>query len=36
MPRETGRKVIASNRKARHDYFIDDVYEAGVSLMGTE
>jgi SsrA-binding protein len=36
VPRETGRKVIASNRKARHDYFIDDVYEAGVSLMGTE
>ena len=36
MPRETGRKVIASNRKARHDYHIEDVYEAGVSLMGTE
>ncbi|WP_432560781.1 SsrA-binding protein SmpB [Kineococcus sp. SYSU DK003] len=36
MPRETGRKVIASNRKARHDYFIDDTYEAGISLMGTE
>ncbi|WP_432521301.1 SsrA-binding protein SmpB [Kineococcus sp. SYSU DK006] len=36
MPRETGRKVIASNRKARHDYFIEDTYEAGISLMGTE
>ena len=36
MPREQGRKVIASNRKARHDYQIDDVYEAGIVLMGTE
>ncbi|GAB7193288.1 SsrA-binding protein SmpB [Kineococcus sp. NUM-3379] len=36
MPRETGRKVIASNRKARHDYHIEDVYEAGLALMGTE
>ena len=35
MPRERGRKVIASNRKARHDYLIDDVYEAGIVLMGT-
>jgi len=36
VPRETGRKVIASNRKARHDYHIEDVYEAGIALMGTE
>ena len=36
MPREQGRKVIASNRKARHDYHIDDVYEAGLVLTGTE
>ena len=36
MPRERGRKVIASNRKARHDYLIDDVYEAGIVLVGTE
>src|ERR671929_707781 len=36
MPREQGRKVIATNRKARHDYHIDDVYEAGIVLMGTE
>ena len=36
MPREKGRKVIASNRKARHDYTILDTYEAGIALMGTE
>ena len=36
MPRETGRKVVATNRKARHDYLIDDVYEAGLVLTGTE
>ena len=36
MPREKGRKVIASNRKARHDYSILDTYEAGIALMGTE
>ncbi len=29
-------KVIATNRAARHDYFIDDTFEAGVALMGTE
>jgi SsrA-binding protein len=34
--KEKGRKVIASNRKARHDYAIVDVYEAGVVLRGTE
>jgi len=36
MPKETGRKVIASNRKARHDYSILDTYEAGLVLLGTE
>ena len=36
MPRETGRKVIASNRKARHDYLIEETVEAGISLTGTE
>ncbi|MFY1636145.1 SsrA-binding protein SmpB [Solwaraspora sp. WMMB335] len=36
MPREKGRKVVASNRKARHDYTITDVYEAGMALTGTE
>jgi SsrA-binding protein len=36
MAREVGRKVIATNRKARHDYAILDTYEAGVVLAGTE
>ena len=36
MPRETGRKVIAQNKKARHDYSIEDVFEAGLVLTGTE
>jgi SsrA-binding protein len=36
MPREKGRKLIASNRKARHDYTILDTYEAGIALFGTE
>jgi SsrA-binding protein len=36
MPRESGRKVIAQNRKARHDYTILDTYEAGLALTGTE
>ena len=30
------RRVIAQNRKARHDYFVEDTYEAGISLYGTE
>jgi SsrA-binding protein len=34
--REQGRKLIAQNRKARHDYFIEDTYEAGIVLTGTE
>ena len=36
MARETGSKVVARNRKARHDYHIEDTFEAGISLMGTE
>lgn len=36
MPRERGQKVVATNRKARHDYHIEDVYEAGMVLSGTE
>jgi SsrA-binding protein len=36
VPKEEGRKLVASNRKARHDYHIDDVYEAGMVLTGTE
>ncbi len=31
-----GRKIIATNRKARHDYFIEDSLEAGMALVGTE
>jgi SsrA-binding protein len=34
--RQTGRKLIAQNRKARHDYSILDIYEAGLVLTGTE
>lgn len=30
------KKIIANNKKARHDYFIEEVYEAGMSLTGTE
>ncbi len=36
MPRETGRKVIAQNRKARHDYHVDSTFECGIVLTGTE
>lgn len=36
MPRDRGQKVVASNRKARHDYSIEDTYEAGLVLTGTE
>lgn len=36
MPRERGRKLIAQNRKARHDFEILDTYEAGMVLTGTE
>jgi SsrA-binding protein len=36
MSRELGTKVIARNRRARHDYHISDTYEAGISLTGTE
>ncbi|MEG0824919.1 MAG: SsrA-binding protein, partial [Oscillospiraceae bacterium] len=34
MPQE--KKIIAKNPKARHDYFIEDTYEAGIALAGTE
>lgn len=30
------RKIVASNKKARHDYYIEDTFEAGLVLMGTE
>jgi SsrA-binding protein len=36
MPRERGQKLVASNKRARYDYFIEDVYEAGIVLSGTE
>ncbi|MFM7210934.1 MAG: SsrA-binding protein SmpB [Actinomycetota bacterium] len=36
MPREQGRKVVAQNRKARHDYAVDSTVEAGIVLTGTE
>ena len=36
MAREQGRKVVAQNRKARHDYHVEDTYEAGLVLTGTE
>ncbi len=36
MAAEQGTKVIARNRRARHDYHIEDVYEAGLVLTGTE
>ena len=34
MPRESGEKLITVNRKARHDYFIDETVEAGSRLLG--
>jgi SsrA-binding protein len=34
--KEQGQKVIAVNRRARHDYAIEDTYEAGLVLQGTE
>lgn len=34
--KDDGLKVLASNRKAYHDYSIDETYEAGVALTGTE
>ncbi|QLH22154.1 MULTISPECIES: SsrA-binding protein SmpB [Streptomyces] len=36
MAKETGRKLIAQNKKARHDYHILDTYECGLVLTGTE
>jgi SsrA-binding protein len=33
---KAGVKIVAQNRKARHDYHIEDVYEAGIALTGTE
>lgn len=37
MPQDKqSKKIIAVNRKARHDYFVEDTYEAGIALFGTE
>ena len=36
MAHQTGIKVIAQNRKAFHDYFVDERYECGIALFGTE
>ncbi|NHN56443.1 SsrA-binding protein SmpB [Calidifontibacter sp. DB0510] len=36
MPKESGKKIIANNKKARHDYLIEETVEAGLVLMGTE
>lgn len=36
MAKEQGRKTIAKNRRARHEYHIEDTYEAGLVLTGTE
>jgi len=36
MVKEVGRKVIAQNKKARHDYSVEDVFECGIVLTGTE
>ncbi len=30
------KKIISTNKKARHDYFIEEIYEAGIALVGTE
>ncbi len=36
MARERGEKTVAVNRKARHEYFVEETYECGLELHGTE
>ena len=36
MADKVATKIIAENRKARHDYFVEETYEAGIELFGTE
>lgn len=36
MEKKDSKKIIAQNKKAYHDYFVEDTYEAGVELFGTE
>ena len=33
---KSGKKIVAQNKKARHDYFVEDSFEAGIELFGTE
>ena len=34
--KKDGNRTLAENRKARHDYFVEEVFEAGIALFGTE
>ena len=36
MAKQKGNRMIANNKKAYHDYFIEDTYECGIALVGTE
>ena len=36
MPKQKGERLIANNKKASYDYFLEDKIEAGISLTGTE
>ena len=36
MADKTEKKIIAQNKKAYHDFFVDETYEAGIALFGTE
>ncbi len=36
MPKQIGRKFVAANKKARYDYHLEDTFEAGMVLLGTE
>ncbi len=36
MPHQRGTKTVAQNRKAFHDYFVEERYECGIALFGTE
>ena len=36
MAKKKERKLVANNKKARHDYFLEEIFEAGIALTGTE
>lgn len=36
VPKQTGTKIVAQNKRARHDYFVLETWEAGIELKGTE